>query len=247
VNWSDLHVIAAQGARPDAGAVIGRPVARDRSGSLFIIRNIDDEFPAPNLRLPDEEFQAGVASGYWIQLPDWPAQRHCLTLAMSRPFERALLDAPGSQQLPHLSWFQSRELHITYAHRDVLARWRSQVADILLAHAEWRIGTAVATGMPVEEGLRSDLRQVIFVTDERRDKQRMRVYLDLALLDRHQRETVSVSTYQLLQRDFGLRDWEVDEKLELHARKVFDYIHRDELLPLTAFMPDAESVFCTIP
>lgn len=248
MNWSDLQVIAAQAARADAGLVIGRPVVRDPSAGLFVIRNVDTEFPEPNLRLTDEEFQTAVASGSWVQLPTLNAERYCLTVAMSGPFKAALSDAPGSEQLPHFSWFDIDHLSIAYAHREIIAEWRSQAAEALLAHAEWRIGTAIASGHPIDsEGLKSDIRQAIFVTDERRDKRRMRVYIDLALIDRYQRETISASIYQLLHRDFGLRDWEVEEKLEQHARQVTNSIHRDELMPLVAFMPGAECILCTFP
>jgi hypothetical protein len=217
VDESQLTVVAAEAPRTDAGAVVGRPLVRDGNGLMYVLRRVDESPPALVSPVSESELGDLMQSRAWIPTPPWKVRPGFLTLAMSWPFLSMIVDVPDAKArtFSDFQWKDAPACRVTYASREVMDRWMEVVSNAVLERAERRLFNRDDLTR-----LRSDVAQVLFLTNER-EPCRLRTYLDLALLDREVLGgEVSPGVASRLRREFQLSDRDIAARVEQHGEEL---------------------------
>lgn len=134
-----LTVIAAAGRLPTATALtVPSPIVVNERGERFVVRNVRDASPRPNLVLTEEELSENLRNGLFVETPRW-AYRPGHALLFLRGDLYVTLQHRHTTPVYAETTVRTDGVRVFYAALDQLASFRHRAADCLLRAARVRL------------------------------------------------------------------------------------------------------------
>lgn len=99
MTWDTLTVFAAEAPLGKTGAAIGQPIVRDTQGRIFVVRDVLNEDPYPNMLIDEQELVSGKIGSFVIVPPKCQAKRGFLTIVISAEFHGVLKQTQSPDDL----------------------------------------------------------------------------------------------------------------------------------------------------
>lgn len=224
MKWEDLVVIAAQTPLSPTGVAIGMPIVRTSSGTLHLLRRVDTDAPVLGSPLRrEEEYSRRIRDCEWLDLHDSAkihARRDHLTLVVGSGLKQTL-DTSGQKDEREwqLQWMHVGDFRCAYVDRAVLEQWRDACASAVLDWSERKIlNRKIRHGYEAKQ-VTDRLRHVVHLSDEGTPL-RLRMLLDLALIERLGKAPIPQYLESVAAREFTLSSAEFGVKVDEHGRSL---------------------------